>query len=280
MQFVYSRSVIRASLPGFLSVSACLFFLLGTGVDAGQIGNPEDPIQVGWIDSMNSKAYRDDLEMVLRKNLDIELVPYNLRSYADGRPDTIPEAYFDSLDAVIVSIEADKTFSYELGDSVTKFWESGKCVIVTMQSLHKPALTGAWKDKKLGCLLPSATAESPSSLSFVDLTWGEHDKDSPLLEGVNSFQGSFRGTKLQVADDCTLHASWSDGTPLVATHREGRRVDLNFYPVTTVSGMTFYSEETDGGQLLRNAVYWCVGGGQQGENNNEDQKEDASNDEL
>ena len=233
-----------------------LFSVATIDVQAGQAGDYENPIQVGWIDGMNSVAYQIDLESALRKNLDMELIPYQTKYYADGRPDSPPSQFYDSLDVLLVSIEAENTDSYRLGNDVARFLvASNRCVIVTHQSLNKPALTGDWKPYT--CMVPPETGGAGNS--FANLSLGDYDKDSRLMQGVDTFAGSFRASKLATnTEACVWHANWSDGTPLAATHRTAPVVYLNFYPVGTVGGMTFYNPETDAAVLLRNAVYWCM----------------------
>lgn len=219
----------------------------------------ERPIKVGWIDGMNSIAYKIDFQTALRKGqLDIDLnEPFALKFYGDGTPTMPDDAFYAAADVLVVSIEAQKTMALELGNTVMQQLEQhDKCVVVMHPAVEKPALVGEWK-KKYACLVPKATS---SSWSFAQMEWNAETRDtnSPLLQGVNSFQAGYKVKDVDVAPHCDLVASYADGTPLVAVHRQAKVAYLNFYPIRTVSGMTYYSEATDGDVLLRNVMYWCM----------------------
>ena len=123
-------------------------------------------------------------------------------------------------------------------------------------------------------MVPKAT----STWSFAQMEWNAETRDtnSPLLQGVNTFQAGYKVKDMDVAPHCDLVASYADGTPLAAVHRQAKVAYLNFYPIRTVSGMTYYSETTDGDVLLRNVMYWCM----TRTTSNHDENEAGKSDEL
>jgi len=85
----------------------------------------------------------------------------------------------------------------------------------------------------------------------------------PILAGVNSFNGgssSYHGINT-LNPNAVLVASWSDGSPLIATLNVNgvRRVDMNFYPPSSDIRGDFWNSGTDGLKIMVNAILWCAG---------------------
>jgi hypothetical protein len=96
------------------------------------------------------------------------------------------------------------------------------------------------------------------------VTLGAFNSSHPILAGVSSFSGgtgSYRPDTLSVHAQATEVASWSDGTPLVATRTIGgvRRVDLGFFPPSNAVDPASWDATTDGDLLLANALRWVAG---------------------
>jgi len=90
------------------------------------------------------------------------------------------------------------------------------------------------------------------------------DTASPILRGVIEFEGgeySYRGAGFWHSTT-TRVAAWSDNTPLIGTRviNGGRRVDLNFYPVSSDINEGYWESDTDGGRIIHNALLWAATG--------------------
>lgn len=247
-----------------------LGLLSASDVRATKDDDDRPPIQVGFIDTFHNIAYNLDLEISLRQELSIELNTYKstvARDHDRGGSRGAhmpPPGFLDTKDVALIAVKPEDTDNWELGNLVADFLESGRCVIVTMMSLKKN-MVGRWRDGGYACIEP--TAGGQAQMTFADSALGTvHVPDSPLLDGVETLRAKFRAVNTHVnntTSGCELHASWADGSPAVAasTSMPGRRVDLNFFPVSTAAeGGVFWDKDTDGARLLRNAVHWCVAG--------------------
>ena len=86
----------------------------------------------------------------------------------------------------------------------------------------------------------------------------------PLMAGVASFSGgtsSYRPTVTALTPGSTSIAEWSDGRVLVATGAQPNRVDLAFYPPSSLCRADFWDVATDGDMLMANALLFVAGGG-------------------
>lgn len=91
-----------------------------------------------------------------------------------------------------------------------------------------------------------------------------HAPSHPLMAGVTSFAGgtaSYRPTVTALTAGSTSIAEWSDGRVLVATGAQPNRVDLGFYPPSSLCRSDFWDVATDGDLLLANALLYVAGGG-------------------
>ena len=210
----------------------------------------DDIFVVGWTDSMNNHLYQIDLENVIREPPHVELVHWG----TIGMP---PLSFLQDIDTLIISTDGNSrgVNKEALGGAIAALYEKGLCVIVTMQSHTSPPLAGEWIDKGYRCILPTQNTRLTMERKKLDTNFDV--PDSPLLEGVSSFDAMFTAENFMVADNCTVVARYEDGTPLIVVGGE-RRIDLNFYPVSSEArSINFYDASTDGGKILKNAVKWC-----------------------
>ncbi|HEX7654930.1 MAG TPA: hypothetical protein VF607_15580 [Verrucomicrobiae bacterium] len=85
---------------------------------------------------------------------------------------------------------------------------------------------------------------------------------SPLLDGVNSFNGgssSFMNFSITNAPGATGIAHWANGQPLVAvgSNTLNRVVGLNFFPPSSDARADFWVASTDGAKLIGNAMAYA-----------------------
>jgi hypothetical protein len=85
----------------------------------------------------------------------------------------------------------------------------------------------------------------------------------PLANNITNFSGgtsSYRSTGTVVNGD--VIAEWSDGLPLIVAQENvgpalSRRVDLNFYPVSSDVSGSFWDATTQGTEIIENAIIWA-----------------------
>lgn len=94
--------------------------------------------------------------------------------------------------------------------------------------------------------------DSPATLGTV--FYPSH----PALSGVTSFSGglkSFRPASTVLPSHAVLVAQWSDGKPLIVTSTKfHNRCDLGMYPPSSLVDPTFWTDGTNGPNIMGNAL--------------------------
>ena len=86
----------------------------------------------------------------------------------------------------------------------------------------------------------------------------------PIMKDVQSFDGGSYSVRIvngSISTGATLIASWSDGSPLIATKnfKGNNRVDLNFYPASSDVYSGLWVSTTDGAIIMANALKYAAG---------------------
>lgn len=156
--------------------------------------------------------------------------------------------------AVLVYSDTSFNSPTALGDVLADYADSGGGVVLCTFAFSA-AIQGRLNT---GGYLPFTTGgqSQPGGLTLV--------KDQPthdILDGVASLHGgtsSFHNT-VTLSSGAVLVAHWSNNQPLVGTKETGiaRVVGLNFYPPSSTVRSDFWMTNTDGGQLMANALSWA-----------------------
>ena len=147
--------------------------------------------------------------------------------------------------------------SLALGNTLADYVDGGGGVVLAaFANVQTNELNGRFATSDYWGIEPGTQTQ------FVRLHLGTiHNPSSPLLAGVTSFDGgssSFHGLgSVQVSS--TVVADWSNGSPLVVTRTIGssRRVDLNFYPVSSDQRSDLWLSNTDGARLMANSLIFA-----------------------
>jgi PEP-CTERM motif-containing protein len=147
--------------------------------------------------------------------------------------------------------------STALGNNLADYVDGGGGVVVGVFANASVAFGGRFASSDYWGIEPANQTQN------VDLHLGTiHVPSSPILAGVTSFDGgsaSYRSTGgLQAS--ATDVADWSDGSPLIVTRTIGlaRRVDLNYFPVSSDQNSGFWQASTDGARLTANALLFAA----------------------
>ncbi len=143
-----------------------------------------------------------------------------------------------------------------MGDVLADFVDSGRGVIqagFALDSTPTFGLGGRWTAQQYGAFSLGGF-DFRNNLTLVPVL-----PNHPILAGVASFSGGNAVPHMIVArQGCAeLVARWSNNRQLVAAGTgpiAGRVVGLNFYPVSSDLGGQGWRTDTDGRQLLANAV--------------------------
>jgi hypothetical protein len=156
---------------------------------------------------------------------------------------------------------ADRTL---FGDVLADYVDAGGGVVLATFSnasnSNSLLIGGRFNDDNYWAILP-APQSAGSHLTLGTI----YEPDSPLLAGVNSFDGGSNSFYVpgDLHPEATRIADWSNGVPLVVTRTmdTAQRVDLNFYPPSNAVRSDFWLQDTDGALLMANALVFTGGGG-------------------
>jgi len=169
------------------------------------------------------------------------------------------------FDALLVYSSLNFADPDALGDILADYVDSGKGVVVAVFTLTMSSsfpnmqLRGRFGGNGNSSYFVISRAESAIGNLFLSPL----DSTHPIMSGVKTFDGgssSFRGTGNWVADAHPV-ALWSDKkTPLIGTRiiNGTRRVDLNFFPVSSTVYKQYWDAATDGAKIIANALTWVA----------------------
>ncbi|MGB0953314.1 MAG: hypothetical protein ACPG31_08805 [Planctomycetota bacterium] len=180
---------------------------------------------------------------------------------------TIPSAStLADYDAVLVWSDSGITNSTQLGNDLADFVDEGGGVVVAVWGVTNFSsnhfLQGRWLTGGYQVFMnDSGYITGSSSLGTV------HDANHPVMENVTTFQGgtsSYRCIGTNLSPGSYRVADWADGNVLVAANDSGSapRVDVNFFPPSSINRGDFWQSSTDGDLLLAQALIYTSGGGQ------------------
>ncbi|MDX1684026.1 MAG: DUF4082 domain-containing protein, partial [Saprospiraceae bacterium] len=162
-------------------------------------------------------------------------------------------------DAVLVySNGAGYQNSTQLGNNLADYVDAGGGVVTAVFANASIPFGGRFNSDNYWCIQPASQSQG------VVLTLGTvHEPGSPLMVGVNSFNGgssSYRSTG-SVHPMATRVADYNNGSPLIVRREINgtNRVGLNFFPPSNDSRGDFWLASTDGVQIMVNALNFTGG---------------------
>lgn len=166
-------------------------------------------------------------------------------------------ATLETYQAVLVYSDCPFPDPTGLSNVLADYVDQGGTVVLATFALNNNGF--GFSDGRLvtGGYLPITLGDQTGG---ADLTLVPDAPGSPLLAGVNSFDGgsSSYHSASALAAGATLVAHWSgDGAPLVAYKAgpsAGMVVALNFYPPSSDIRSDFWNSSTDGVRLMTNAL--------------------------
>lgn len=236
-------------LKVFFSVFFLFIFFSGTGVQSAAAGPrvlllPLD-ITSHVLDVQNKLIATESFDVVDVININSESVPVlgTLQEYD------------------VVMVWTDFRPPTSLGDLLADYVDAGGNLVLAAFAHHSPTgkITGRFEEADMYALLPGDDGRGTRD------TLGEvFFPDHPIMSGVSTFDGgdqSFRATNTTAHDDATVIASWEDGIPLILTRVIGgaRRVDLNFFPVSSDVNSLWWQTSTDGVKIMGNSLLYAAG---------------------
>lgn len=162
-------------------------------------------------------------------------------------------------DAVLVWSEAPFADAHRLGDNLADYVDAGGGVVLALYASVDRAtnqiVRGRFLDDNYYCMGPfGAVLDGDHEWLGV-----EHEPDSPLLDGVEFFDGGWRSVRpaarLQ-APGARAIADWGDGAPLIVEREINgvRRVDLGMYPPSDQVQDGGWNSASDGATIMANAL--------------------------
>jgi hypothetical protein len=167
-------------------------------------------------------------------------------------------------DAVITWSNTTYNNSVQFGDTLADYVDAGGGVVVATfaNAIAGVAsrLQGRWVPNYEVIIGGSGQTQNGGPFFLGTINAPGHS----LLAGVASFSGgtsSYRPTVTALTPGSMSIAEWSDGRILVATGAQPNRVDLAFYPPSSLCRVDFWDVNTDGDLLMANALLYVAGGG-------------------
>jgi hypothetical protein len=166
-----------------------------------------------------------------------------------------------SYDAVLVwSGGAYFRYPVQLGNNLADYVDSGGGVVMAcltaLPAQYGEGVQGRFNDENYWVIAPSINTAIPASLGKV------YQPDNPVMRGVHSFYGGSSSLRYSggIVDGAARIADWSDGTPLIAekTMNGISRIDLGFYPPSSVVDQYSWSDTTDGTLIIANTLKYVA----------------------
>lgn len=204
---------------------------------------------------------------------------------SEANPDVISATGTTPDLATLLAYDAIGVFSYSsfddkdaMGDRLAEYLLSPNrgVVVFACETADSGSwgIGGEWAENYL-MMTPQAESDFVEGAAYLD--WSNIGvPNSPLLDGLSdvslpesSFGCSSTSCWRLLVDGThplragtTVVASWDDGNPLIMTQAFSGHpvVELNFYPVPDTSSSHGWDPDTKGGELMRNAFLFVVGG--------------------
>lgn len=182
------------------------------------------------------------------------VVDHRLCGYSALCEATPTLAQLQAYRSVLIYSDASFQDSEGLGNVLADYVDGGGRVVVATFSLNNEDSSAAMGRFESGGYLPVTRGDQTG---FSGGTLVAVDADSPILQGVSTFNGGDSGyaAKVTLNPGAQLVASWNDAdaTPLIAV--KGKVTAINFYPPSSDARVDFWTASTDGGKILANALY-------------------------
>jgi hypothetical protein len=247
------RTLTRAAAVALLALASAT---LGSCGGSGGNGGGGGGLRVLLVHSDSVDAFSDVAERLVMTGLVSEV------GGADASPSgsTPPLSTLQLYDVVLVWSNAGFDDPTAIGDLLADYVDGGGALVLAVFAQDTFWGFGGRFQTDDYFAIP----ETAGLANDGPVTLGAFDAGHPILAGVSSFSGgtgSYRPDTLTVHAQATEVASWSDGTPLVATRTIGgvRRVDLGFFPPSDAVDPASWDGTTDGDLLLANAILWAAG---------------------
>jgi hypothetical protein len=168
-------------------------------------------------------------------------------------------SYLEQYNAILLFTDDNAINVDVLGDAIGQYLDNGGGVVNAVFSNASLPIGGKFIEDYQVLLFEDQE-------DYPNLTLGEYDSDHILMSGITTFSGggsAYRSTSTSITEGSTIVASWSDGKPLVIVNDDMgpahvRRVDLNFFPVSSDAREDFWDSSTDGALLMANALEYVA----------------------
>lgn len=173
---------------------------------------------------------------------------------------------FEQYDAIL--LWHDGSYNYYdpvlLGNTLADYVDLGGGVVTCMYENVLSSLGGRWSNEYEKYSLFSSRNTGVDY--HYDFSYMEKDQpDHPLLLNVDTLNGGYYSIKLgasaeDLAQGAEVVASWNNGAPLIVAGavEEATRVDLGFSPLSDDYHSVSWSADTDGIQILTNALNYVA----------------------
>jgi hypothetical protein len=232
-------------------------YLLG-----GAVAASATQIKVAILSGLSTQAFNDDVVAKIQPNapfLNIDVLPvYN---------STPTLGILDQYQAVMVIGSLPFQDATTLGTNLRAYMDQGQAhgVVITATTNTSGScasgtqLCGTFNTGNYWAINPGTMiVDYHATLGTV------YQPNNPVMQGVTSFDGGSISQRISgsVNAAATKVASWSDGTPLVATRTFSggvMEIALNFMPVSSDAYTGNWLSSTNGGLLLANAFNVVAG---------------------
>lgn len=250
------RLVFGGAVAAMVTLSLCAAGAIGQGKElpeapdvAARSGGPKVLL-------LPSDTLTNFNDVFARLSAAMPTAVFDAYNAAGGTPEL---SYLMQFDAILAWTNLPPVDATLLGDRLAAYVDAGGGVVVAMYAFQvnnaNYSIRGQfyWSDYYCINFVQDFTHTGHATIGT------RQQPSHPVLGGVNTFDGgvgSSRGTG-NVVLRAERIANWSTGEPLVAERRDknGRRIDLNFFPPVTGSG---WDATTDGAKLMANALMYVA----------------------
>jgi len=166
-----------------------------------------------------------------------------------------------NYDAILVSSDMPFANDLDLGNNLASYIDAGGGVVNSVFSINYNLNSSNFVTNNYNLI--SQVSQTQETL----LTLVKTNPTHPVLNGVNSFNGGSASytsaPSATVSVGSYVIATWNNGQPLVVVNdniglSHVKRVDLNFYPMSSDARGDFWDASTDGALLIANSLlYVC-----------------------
>ncbi|MDP7115090.1 MAG: putative metal-binding motif-containing protein, partial [Myxococcota bacterium] len=205
-----------------------------------------------------SDSYKEDVQSTIQS-----LGWFDTVDLYDSTSTTPTLAELQQYDAVWVHSNSGFDSPTGMGDVLADYLDAGGALVMATFVFWDGNGLGIEGRIKDDGYLPFTTG---SQANGDGMTLIADDPSSPLLDGVNSFNGGTAGyhnSDITASPGATQVAHWSNGEPLLAWRESGAGIIVGFncFPASTNIRADFWDASTDGDLIMGNALMFALGGG-------------------